>query len=213
MGLLDRIEPNQTSRVIEFGCGTGPLLERIEGQYEKVLGVDNNEAMLNVARQRVASAEVLEADFREWSASEAGGAFDAAVLMGGLLHLTHDSDVEAFAATVYDSLREGGRFGTFFQPLSDDLDNGSRERQTVESERFVVDRHSVSAVTSPEGQYTTTYLFHIRDKIEDTEAKMGTVFHGRFHDPDTLEKIFLDVGFDDVKVSDGNGSTVLRAVK
>lgn len=213
IGLLERIGPDDANRVLEFGCGTGPLLTRIEDEYEEVLGVDSNDQMLAVAREKVTKADVRNVDFTKWSAADDGRKFDAAVLMGGLLHLTTDSSLEAFAENVYESLRKGGAFGTFFQPLTDDVENGSRDVQTVESERFSVERHSISALTSSDGQYTTAYLFHIRDKTEESEAKMGTVFHGRFHDPERLEELFENIGFDEVELMTGDGSTTLRAVK
>ncbi|WP_430506337.1 class I SAM-dependent DNA methyltransferase [Haloparvum sp. PAK95] len=213
VNLLKQFEPDRTSRVLELGCGTGPLLTRIEDEYDAVLGVDNNEAMLELAREKVQEADVLEADFTEWSAADEGLVFDAAVLMGGLLHLTDDRSIESFAENVYRSLRDGGTFITFFQPFDKSVDNGSKEVQTVESERFSLDRHSISALTSTEGHYTTTYLFVIRDNDRDTEARMGTVFHGRFHDPDALESTFTEVGFADVEIVERDGPTILHAVK
>ena len=213
VSLLKRFEPDNTSRVLEFGCGTGPLLARIEDEYEEVLGVDNNEPMLELAREKVKKADILKADFTEWSAVEAGRVFDMAVLMGGLLHITEDSSLESFAENVYESLREGGRFVSFFQPLSDRVESGSENLQTVESERYSVKRHSISALTSSEGRYTTTYLFIIRDKVEGSEAKMGTVFHGRFHEANKLKDTFADIGFSEVEVIDGDGPTILHAVK
>jgi predicted TPR repeat methyltransferase len=208
--LLERYEPAETDRVLEFGCGTGPLLARIEDDYDTVLGVDVNESMLELAREKVTSATVRRADFTEWTASEP---FDVAVLLGGLLHVTADEDRRALARNAFESLREGGAFVTFFQPFGDDVENGSRDAQTVESERYTVERRSISALTSPEGHYTTTYLFTLTDEDADREAKMGTVFHGRFHDPEELVATFEAVGFGDVEVVDGEGPTVLRAVK
>lgn len=213
VSLLKRCEPDDTSRVLEFGCGTGPLLTRIEDEYEEVLGIDVSESMLNVAREKVTKADVLKADFTEWSAPEEGRVFDMAVLMGGLLHLTADRDIESFAENVHESLREGGVFATFFQPLSGDVENGSKDVNTVESDEFSVERHSISALTSDKGHYTTTYLFIIRDKTKETEAEMGTVFHGLFHDPRRLKDIFTNVGFREVELIDGDGPTTFRTVK
>lgn len=213
INLLKRIEPANADRVLELGCGTGPLLTRIEDEYEEVMGIDINESMLALAREKVTKADVLRADFTDWSAADEGRIFDVAVLMGRLLHLTEDSSLALFAENVYESLREGGAFGTFFQPLTDDVENGNKEVKTVESEQYSVERHSISALTSPNGHYTTTYLFHIQDKIRETEAKMGTVFHGRFHDPDRLKDIFANVGFDEVELIPRDGPTTVRAVK
>jgi predicted TPR repeat methyltransferase len=212
-GLLERVEPDGATSVLELGCGTGPLLVRIEDDYESVLGVDNDERMLARARERVTDAEVRAADVTEWSAADDGRRFDVAVLMGGLLHLTEDRSLTAFAENVHESLREGGTFGTFFQPLTADVENGSRTVESVESERYVVERHSTSALTSPDGHYTTTYVFEIRDEREDTAAKMGTVFHGRFHDREHLEAVFRDAGFEDVAFESEDGPTTLRARK
>lgn len=211
--LLKRFQPDETSRVLEFGCGTGPLLARIEDEYEEVLGVDANERMLEVARENVSTAEVLEADFTEWSAADEGRTFDAAVSMGTLLHLTTDRDVESFAENAFRSLRDGGAFVTFFRPLSDDVENGSWDVQSVESERFSVERRSTTALTSAEGHYTTTYAFVVRDTDRETEARMGTAFRGRLHDPDALTEAFDAAGFADVGVVDGDGPTVLHAAK
>ncbi|WP_227377735.1 hypothetical protein [Haladaptatus halobius] len=93
------------------------------------------------------------------------------------------------------------------------MDNGTKDVQTAESERYAVERHSISALTSSEGHYTTTYLFIIRDKIQETEAKMGTVFDGRFHDPNNLKDTFVSAGFNEVEVIDGDGPTIFHAVK
>ncbi|RYJ15245.1 class I SAM-dependent methyltransferase [Halogeometricum borinquense] len=213
VNLLERYQPDDANRVLEFGCGTGPLLTRIEDEYEEVLGVDADERMLESARKHVSEADVLEADFTEWSAADDGRVFDVAALLGGLLHLTDNRDVESFAKNVYESLREGGTFVTFFQPFTDDVDNGSTDTQTVESERFSVERRSTTALTSADGHYTTTYVFTIRDTVRETEAKMGSVFHGRFHDPDALADTFDAAGFSDVEVIDSDGTTIFHAVK
>ncbi|RDI70105.1 class I SAM-dependent DNA methyltransferase [Halopelagius longus] len=213
VGLLERFSPEETARVLEFGCGTGPLLARIEGEYDEVFGVDSNESMLERAEEKVETATLRRADFTAWSAADEGRVFDVAVLMGGLLHLTDDRNLESFAENAHESLRDGGAFATFFQPLSDDVENGSTNLQTVESDRYAVERRSVCALTSEQGHYTTTHLFVITDEKRGTEARMGTVFEGRFHDPESLERAFSAAGFGRVEVLDGDGPSVLHAVK
>jgi SAM-dependent methyltransferase len=213
VGLLERFAPPGTDRVLEFGCGTGPLLARIEDEYDEVLGVDSNEAMLESARSRVTTAAVRLADFTEWSAAEEDRVFDVAVLMGGLLHLTADRGLESFAANAYTSLRAGGTFVTFFEPFSESVTNGSREIESVGSERYTVERHAISAITSESGHYTTTYCFVITDEAAATEARMGTVFHGRLFTPEHLRGAFSAAGFEEVQTVERDGPTVLHARK
>jgi SAM-dependent methyltransferase len=213
VGLLKRFEPRGTTRVIEFGCGVGPLLARIEDEYDEVLGVDSDEGMLELAERRVTNAELRNEDFTEWSAADEGRSFDVAALMGGLLHVTDDHDLERFAENAYESLREGGVFVTFFEPFSDAVENGSREVHSVESERYSVERHATSALTSAAGHYTTTYLFVVRDEVRGTTARMGTVFRGRFFARERLTAAFTDAGFETVEVVDGDGPTILHATR
>jgi SAM-dependent methyltransferase len=213
VGLVERFEPNGANRVLEFGCGTGPLLARIEDEYDEVLGVDTNESMLELAEQRVTDAELRNADFTEWSAAAEGRAFDVVVLMGGLLHLTEDHTLDRFAENVHGSLCDGGVFVTFFAPFSDAIENGSREVDCVESERYSVDRHATSALTSSAGHYTTTYLFVIRDRERGKTARMGTVFHGRFFTRERLTAAFADAGFEAADVLDRDGPTIFHATR
>jgi len=213
VGLVERFEPSGTNRVLEFGCGAGPLLARIENTYDDVMGVDSNGAMLELAEKRVTNAELRNADFTEWSAADEDRSFDMAVLMGGLLHLTDDQDLELFAENVYESLRDGGVFVTFFEPFSDSIENGSREVHSVESGRYSVERHATSALTSSAGHYTTTYLFVIRDEERGMTARMGTVFHGRFFTRERLTAAFTNVGFNTIDIINRDGPTVLHAVR
>lgn len=212
VALLEEFRPESTSRVLELGCGTGPLLARIEDEYDEVLGVDRDDGMLERARERTSAAELRRADVTEWSAADEDRTFDATVVFGGLLHLTEDGDVAALAENARAGLRAGGVFVSFFTPL-DDVENGSEERRTVESDRYVVERRATTAVTSPDGHYTTVYLFAVTDDREGREATMGTVVRGRHHDADALRETFSDAGFGTVEVLERGGRSVLRAVR
>lgn len=210
---LERFRPEDTTRVLELGCGTGPLLARIEDDYEEVVGADVNENMLRVAEERLTSAEVVRADFTDWSAAADDRTFDVAVLMGGLLHVTDDDELDALAENTYRSLRTGGTFATFFAPFTDDVENGSEDVKIAESERYRVERRSISALTSSDSHYTTTYLFVVTDRERTNEARIGTVFQGRFHDPKTVQDAFSNAGFGRIETIDRDGSILFHARK
>ena len=59
----------------DFGCGTGRILVFLEGDAVRSVGVDNAEAMIRVARERVKNAELVVADITHTDALS-GNVFD-----------------------------------------------------------------------------------------------------------------------------------------
>lgn len=68
-------------RVLEIGCGTGTVTEQLVQRGAQVVAIDQSPEMLEVAKTRVASADV---EWREQTAAEIDklpkGAFDAVIL-------------------------------------------------------------------------------------------------------------------------------------
>jgi len=65
------IEDLPPARTLDVACGTGFLTQHLSGQ---IVGLDQSEAMLDVARERVPSATFVEGDALELSFPD--GAFD-----------------------------------------------------------------------------------------------------------------------------------------
>lgn len=59
--------PRQAVRVVDIGCGTGVLLERLAGHWAdaRLIGVDPAERMLAVARGRLPAARFLSGEARQ----------------------------------------------------------------------------------------------------------------------------------------------------
>jgi SAM-dependent methyltransferase len=90
-------------RVLEIGCGTGYVLQGLaaEGRYE-LTGLEEHLAGLRYARDRLPSAEFVQADARDLpyeSEFDAIGAFDV------LEHIAEDT---AVLASVWRALKPGG---------------------------------------------------------------------------------------------------------
>lgn len=99
--LLD-IKPGE--RILDLGCGTGHLTNKIKDQGAEVTGIDASEDMIAKAKESFPGFTFLVADAADFHFDEP---FDA-VFSNAVLHWVHKAD-EAIKC-VYDSLKPGGRF-------------------------------------------------------------------------------------------------------
>lgn len=105
---LDAALPARIGRLLDIGCGTGGLLERLAGRIEEGLGVDASRDMLALARTRLAERGLSRIAVRQadmYRLPIADSAFDAVTLQM-VLHYAEDPAVAlAEAARV---LKPGG---------------------------------------------------------------------------------------------------------
>ncbi len=97
--------------VVELGCGTGlnfPYVQRVIGPEGKIIGVDLTDAMLDVAKDRVArerwtNVQLEQADLAEWQFPEAvSGIYST-------LALTLVPEYDAIIERASRALKSGGR--------------------------------------------------------------------------------------------------------
>lgn len=101
-------------RILDLGCGTGRHAEVLLDLGYTVSGVDQSEAMLSLARQRLegkTSGDRISlhcGDIRDFSVS---GPFDAALMMFNVLgYMTSNDDLLASLGSVRRHLEPGGLF-------------------------------------------------------------------------------------------------------
>lgn len=94
------------SRVLDLGCGTGePVARHIVERGFGVVGVDESEAMLAVARRVVPEAELIRCDMRGLTLP---GGFAAAIAWDSIFHVERASHREIFRK-LHGLLVPGGR--------------------------------------------------------------------------------------------------------
>jgi trans-aconitate methyltransferase len=99
---LADIKPGE--RILDLGCGTGPLTNKIKVQGAEVIGIDASQDMIAKAKESFPGLTFLVADAADFHFDEP---FDA-VFSNAVLHWVHKAD-QAIKC-VYDSLKPGGRF-------------------------------------------------------------------------------------------------------
>lgn len=104
--VIDLLDPEPGEQILDLGCGTGHLTAEIAecvGEGGAVLGLDRSAEMVSEARAAYPDLAFLQADARDFAASEA---FDA-VFSNAALHWM--SDQAAVTERVADLLGPGGR--------------------------------------------------------------------------------------------------------
>jgi trans-aconitate methyltransferase len=103
-GLVDQLEVKPGERILDVGCGTGTLTEKIASLGATVVGTDRSPEMVEQARDKFPSLHFEVMDARELRFAEP---FDA-VFSNATLHWIKEAD--RVAAGVAVALKPGGRF-------------------------------------------------------------------------------------------------------
>ncbi len=102
-GLLAVLEPQAGERILDLGCGTGHLTQKIAATGAHVVGIDSSPEMIEQARKAYPDIEFLVADARDFSFPYR---FDA-VFSNATLHWIPEA--EQVVERVSTALRPGGR--------------------------------------------------------------------------------------------------------
>lgn len=102
--VVELLSPAPHERILDLGCGTGQLTAKIALAGCEVLGIDQDAAMIEKARQNYPDLSFAIADAKNFQVE---GQFDA-VFSNAVLHWIPESD--AVIRCVYQALKPGGRF-------------------------------------------------------------------------------------------------------
>jgi SAM-dependent methyltransferase len=99
----------RTSRMLDFGCGTGLLVNslRVRG-YERVEGVDISPQQINVAQRRGLPCQAVSEDYARIAATTSADTMDCIFLMDVLEHVQKQEQIQLLEH-LGQMLRPGGR--------------------------------------------------------------------------------------------------------
>lgn len=104
--LIQQHNPS-AKNILELACGTGSLLEAFAKDYQ-IVGLDNSEEMLNVARKRLPETLFVLADMADFEMDQK---FDVVLcIYDSINHLIDFSDWQTMFAKVAEHLEPNGLF-------------------------------------------------------------------------------------------------------
>jgi trans-aconitate methyltransferase len=103
-GVVELLAPKPGERILDLGCGTGHLTNRIAGADAEVIGIDKSPAMIEEARRLYPNLRFEIADATDFHFDQP---FDAVFSNAAIHWMKDQADV---ARCVWEALKPGGRF-------------------------------------------------------------------------------------------------------
>lgn len=102
--LLNLLSPQVGDRILDLGCGTGQLTDKIATHGAEVMGIDHSPAMIEKARQNYPHLRFDIADARNFQVEQP---LDA-IFSNAALHWVKEAD--AVVSCIDKALKSGGKF-------------------------------------------------------------------------------------------------------
>ncbi len=176
------------SRVLDVACGTGEHLATLARRYA-VAGLDLNPAMLAIARKKLPTALLLEADMEEFSVEKS---FDALLCLFSSIGYLHGKKALRRGARAFaGAVRPGGV--VILEPwLSREAyREGTPHLHTYESEDLKVARAAVSGIRDDVAVIDFRWLVARRDGSIESFGERHELW---FCPYPLLESVFRDAG-------------------
>ncbi len=151
--LVELLDPSPTDRVLDLGCGTGGMTQRVAENGATVVGADSAHGMVAEAREANPDLSFVQGDARALSFTRS---FDH-VLSNAVLHWIDDGDQDDVLGEVRRVLNPGGRFVAEFGGTG----NVSRIVESVQAALANYDHEVENPWYFPTvGEYTTRLERH-----------------------------------------------------
>ena len=110
--VVDLLDPQPDERILDLGCGTGHLTDRIAGSNADVVGLDRDRGMIETARDSYPERRFRRVDARDFDVEEP---FDAACDRAASL-AEHSRLAQQYAKRAVEY--EGDQAGLWFEALA-----------------------------------------------------------------------------------------------
>lgn len=188
----------EIKKVLEFGCGTGSITERLAKKGFDMTGVDLSEEMLTVAdekfREEGLNIRLLLGDMANFQTHEK---YDCIVSACDSVNYLPDLESErAFIESSFEALEPGGL-------LLFDMNTVTKYKNVIGDRTFIYDTDEVYCTWESEPDFENDRMnYHLTFFVPDEEGKYSRMDEEQtqyiFYARDIL-KILRETGFKDIK--------------
>lgn len=189
-----------STSILEGACGTGRLIQRLQDEFETVIGIDLNNGVLDIARERNPTVNFYQDDITNLSITESVDCY--CVLGNALVHLNGSTEFQNFTNEAFDVLSEEGCL-IFDYMEKDEMIHGYSESATFEDENYKVERNIITTKES-EYIYYMSFAFDILQKHSEKTIKTGDTHLGRVYDKSYIRQKLRQTGFSKIRFKDGS---------
>lgn len=199
--IVEGAPPGSYPTILEGGTGTGQLLARLESEYDRVAGVDLSERMLSLARERVETATLYQADLGTMTLEET---FSALVMVGRVIcHADSRAGVRDLLENCLAPLRGDARL------LVDFYDREGLPEDEAGSLSASLPPYELTATATHEFHDTHTFDWSYRLSVTDeSTGRSGTLEETagpwlRFS-REEVDALFSDLGFEIIETRENS---------
>lgn len=187
------------SRVLDIGCGTGSMTQRLAKRGHMVTGVDPADGMLQIARMKDGQGRVdcVQAAASEFSLPDR---FDLAIMTGHVFQVFLD-DTETFAAlrNIHRHLKPGGTLilesrNPRARAWEDWTEAKTRECRVVDGVGPVEVYYQTKAVEAEHVTFDAVFSIEATGKTLISESRL------RFAKVETIQSLLAAAGFHEVEL-------------
>lgn len=194
----------ESGRALELGCGVGALLSHLSDRYDRTLGIEAHPALLRFTAHRAPQAGVAAGDpVNPPTAAQ----FDAVISMAG--PAAQHGDPKALIDTAFEHLAPGGTLLLRAVTGKEQVRAGSDPIGVFSGSGYRLER-SVTELPSDDG-LELQMGYRVTDEASGERATTRETVSVSFSDPESLRTHASDAGLDDVRLLDGDGTTLLVA--
>ncbi|MBD2665595.1 methyltransferase type 12 [Richelia sinica FACHB-800] len=193
------IFPNliQDAQILDLGCGTGQLAQKLMEKGYKVTGIDASAGMLHYARENAPEAKLILNDAR---LIDFYPTFDAVISIGAFNHVMSLEELTNVFHKVYQSLLDHGIFLFYLFLEEEYLDNwNGKITGNVKEDYAWAAKNSYDLETKIASINLTIFSL-----IDNTWQRLDSTISEKCYTQEELILSLKTVGFSDIRVYDAH---------